>query len=79
MLGDGFIFRVDIRSAARALLLQNGYFHVLDFDANEQKVDLAHDHVLQMVLRLVVFELDVQAIFDAHFHLDAIVDLGKLS
>ena len=31
-----------------------------------------------MVLRLVVLELDVQAVLDAHLHLDRVVRLGLL-
>ena len=35
----------------------------------QQKVDLADDRVLQMVASLVVLELDVEAVLNAHLHL----------
>lgn len=43
---------------------------MLDLDAHQQKVDLAHNHIPQMVLGLVVLKLNVQTVLDAHLHLD---------
>mmetsp|Transcript_20253 Transcript_20253/g.56432 ORF Transcript_20253/g.56432 Transcript_20253/m.56432 type:complete len:285 (+) Transcript_20253:549-1403(+) len=50
--------------------------HVLDLDAHEQEVDLAADHILQMVHASVVLELDVQTILDADLQLDSGIDRG---
>lgn len=36
---------------ACGLPLDDGHLHVLDLDADEEEVDLAHDHVLQVVSR----------------------------
>jgi len=37
-----------------------------------------HIHVyLEVVLGAVVLELDVEAVLDAHLHLDRVVDLGR--
>ena len=63
-------------SAPSRLSLDDRNLHVFDLDAHQQEVDLADDHVLQVVLRLVVFELDVEALLDPHFHLDWVVHLG---
>lgn len=65
---------------------------MLNLDAHEQEVDLAHDNILQVVsatrrrirtgaesseeqisLRLVVLELDVQAVLNSDLHLDRVV------
>ena len=45
------------------------HLHVLELDAHEQEVDLANHGVPQVVAPLVVLELDVQAVLDAHLHL----------
>jgi hypothetical protein len=50
---------------------------MLDLDSNEQEVDLAHDHVFEMVFGLVVLEFNVQAILDADFHLDRVVGIWR--
>lgn len=52
--------------------------HVLDLDAHEQKVNLTQDDVVEMVLGLVVLKLNVQALLDANFHLNTVVDLRFL-
>ena len=57
------------------LALDNRKLHVLNFDAHQQEVNLADDNIVQVVLGLVVLELNVEAILDAHFHFDAVVDL----
>ena len=44
--------------------------------AHQQEEDLAEDDVLEVVLVPVVLELDVQAVLDAHLHLDRLVGLG---
>lgn len=45
----------------------------LDFSSRfRSAAHLADDHVLQMVGRLVVLEFDVEAVFDAHFHLEGV-------
>ena len=81
-----------IRPIPDRLALEDGDFHVLDFDADQQKVDFANNHILQMVSDgdkntnnvmelvglpgLVVFKLNVQTILDAHLHLYAGVIVG---
>ena len=65
---------------------------MFDLDAYQQEVDLADDDVLEVipafalamnratppchVLRLVVLELDMQAVLDTDFHLDRVVAVG---
>jgi len=53
-------------TGGRALAPNDGDLHVFDLYPHEQEEDLAVHHVAQMVPGLVVLELDVQAIFDAH-------------
>ena len=76
-LGDRLRVVVHLRARARGLAADDRELHVLDLDADEQEVDLADDDVVQVVLRLVVLELDVEALLDAHLHLDRVVDLGR--
>ena len=69
-LGDCLRVVVHLRARARGLAADDRELHVLDLDADEQEVDLADDDVVQVVLRLVVLELDVEALLDADLHLD---------
>jgi hypothetical protein len=62
---------VHVRTRPSCLSLDDGELHVLDLDAHQQEVDLANNHVLQMVLGLVVLKLDVQTILNP--------DLGRTS
>lgn len=63
---------------ARRFSLDDDDLHVLDLDADEQKVNLADHHVLEVVLGLLVLKLDVQAVFDTNLHLDHRVRVGRL-
>jgi hypothetical protein len=38
-------------------------------EPHQQEVDLADDGIFEVVLALVVLKLDVQAVLDAHLHL----------
>lgn len=64
---------------------------MLDLDANKQEINLAHNHVFEMVsvrtsehiasssahsLALVVLKFDMQTVFDPDFHLNCIVRVG---
>lgn len=46
--------------------------HVLDLDSDQEEVNFAQNHVLQVVLLLVEFKLDVQAVLNTDLHLDAL-------
>ena len=48
-LSDGLIVMKCIWSGASRFPLDDRHLHVLDLDADKQKVDLPNDHVLQMV------------------------------
>lgn len=50
--------------------------HVLDFDPNQEEVDLAQDDVGEVVASAFVFELDVEAVLNADLHLDRFVHHG---
>ena len=50
---------------------------MLDLEAHKQEVDAADNDVLEVVFALAIFELNVQAIFNADVHLDAAVHLGR--
>ena len=52
---------------------------MLNFDSNEQEENLANDHILEVILGLVVFELNMKAVFNANFHLDWVVDFRLLA
>lgn len=41
----------------------------LPMEPHQQEVDAPHHHVLEVVARLVVLKLDVQAVLYAHLHL----------
>ena len=43
---------------------------MLDFNSDQVEVDLAQDAVLQMELGVVELKFDVEALLDAHLHLD---------
>ena len=75
VLGNRLVLVESLRATPCRLSLDDRDLHVLDLDPHQQEVDLANDHVLQVVLRLVVFELNVQAFLDPHFHLDWVVHL----
>lgn len=51
--------------------------HVFDLQPDQQEVDPPDYDVLQVVLALGVFELDVQAVLNTDVHLDAAVHLGR--
>ncbi len=38
-----------VRAGSGGLPLDDGDFHVLDLDADQQEVDLAHDHIFQVI------------------------------
>jgi hypothetical protein len=48
-LGDGLALVVLIRRSSRRLSPNDGKLHVLDLDADEEKVDLADDDVFQVI------------------------------
>jgi len=48
-LCDGLALVVLVWWRTRRLAADNGQFHVLDLDAHEQKVDLPHNHILEMI------------------------------
>lgn len=57
------------------LATDNTKFHVLDLQTNQQKVDATDNDILQVVLALAVFELNVQTILNTNVHLDDAVGL----
>lgn len=50
--GDGLGFVVLVRSCTCCLAANNGKFHVLDLDADEEEVDLSDDDVFEVVSAL---------------------------
>ena len=48
---------------------------MLDFDPHQQEENLAHHHVLEVIFGLLVLELDVQAVLDAHLQTQSRVAL----
>ena len=76
-LGDGLALVVLVGRGAGGFAADDGELHVLDLDADEEKVDLADNHVLEVVLGLVVLKLNVQTVFDAHLHLDGVVRVRR--
>lgn len=72
-LGDRLALVVLVGWGARGLAPDNGQLHMLDLDTHEQEIDFAHDHVLEVVPRLVVLKLDMQTVLDADLHLDRVV------
>mmetsp|Transcript_18303 Transcript_18303/g.42139 ORF Transcript_18303/g.42139 Transcript_18303/m.42139 type:complete len:201 (+) Transcript_18303:2543-3145(+) len=42
-------------------------------------MDLSQDRVLQVINTPLVFELDVQAVFDSHLHFDGLILRGRLA
>jgi hypothetical protein len=38
-----------VRAGSGGLPLDDGDFHVLDLDADQQEIDLAHDHIFQVI------------------------------
>ena len=60
--------------------VKGNHFHAVKGVAESRSLykHLSDDHVLQMVRRFVVLELDVKAVFDAHLHLQGIQSVGLL-
>ena len=59
-----------ILAVAHNFLLDYAQLHVLDLNAHQVEEDLAQDTVFEVELAKVEFKLDVQALLDAHLHLD---------
>ena len=74
-LGDVVALIEGVGTRAQGLALDDHNLHVLDLETDEQDVNLAHHDVLEIVLRALVLELDVQRVLDADLHLDRIVQL----
>lgn len=55
----------------------DGQLHMLNLEPDQQEIDPAHNHVLEVVLGFGVLELDMKAVFDAHVHLDGTVGLRR--
>mmetsp|Transcript_53545 Transcript_53545/g.138411 ORF Transcript_53545/g.138411 Transcript_53545/m.138411 type:complete len:245 (-) Transcript_53545:301-1035(-) len=77
-LCDCLALVVRICAGTGGLALDDGNLHVLDLYPHQQEEDLAEHHVLQVILRAVVLELDVQAVLNPNLHLDRVVRLWLL-
>ena len=75
VLGNCLVLVEGVRPASCRLSLYDRNLHVLDLDPDQEEIDLADNHVLQVIFGLVVFELDVEALLYPHLHLDWIVHL----
>ena len=62
------------RRAAR-LAPDDAQLHMLDLQPDEQEINAADDHVLEVVPRLAVLEFNVQAVLDTDVHFDDAVGL----
>lgn len=66
-----------IRRYSTCLPPDYAQFHVLDFQPHEQEIDSSNNDVLEMVLALAVFKLNVQTILNPNIHLDDTVCLRR--
>lgn len=48
---------------------------MLDLQPDQQKVDPAYNHILEVIFTLRIFKLDMQTILNTHIHLNTAVDL----
>lgn len=76
ILCNRIVLLIDIRPRTSGLPFDDCNLHVLDFNPHQEEVDLPNDDVLEVVLGLIVLKLDVQAVLNAHLHLDRVVDIG---
>lgn len=77
ILGNRLRLCVCIRPGASALSPANLQLHVLDPDPHQQKIDLTHYNILQMILTLRVLKLDMQTVFNTNLHLDTVIHLRR--
>ena len=75
VLGDRLVLVEGVGSTPRGLPLDYCNLHVFDLDPHQKEIYLAHDHVFQMILGLVILELNVEALLNADLHLDGVVHL----
>ena len=50
---------------------------MLDANSHKQEVDFSDNDILEVVLRLAVLKLDVQAVLYSHLHLQRVVDVRQ--
>jgi len=74
---QGFTLVVLIRRHTARLAPDDTELHMFDLEPDEQEIDAPDNNVLEMVLALAVFELDVQTVFDTNIHLDHAVRLRR--
>lgn len=81
ILADDFRFVSWIRTHSGSFASSEFDLHVLELDADEEEIDAADDHVFEVIPTSFILEFNVQAFFDANFHLDVlcVFDLGDLT
>mmetsp|Transcript_1081 Transcript_1081/g.2535 ORF Transcript_1081/g.2535 Transcript_1081/m.2535 type:complete len:252 (+) Transcript_1081:258-1013(+) len=72
VLGQRLALVVQVGARAGGLPAPYLDLHVLELDAHQQEVYLPHNGVQQAVHPLPVLKLDVEAVLDAHLHLDGV-------
>lgn len=74
IFGNSLIFNVRLGSSSIGFSLDNGDFHLLNFQSDELEVHFTNDAVLQVIGTLVILEFNMKAFFDTDIHLDILVD-----
>lgn len=69
VLHQSFSLSFSGRPSSKCLLPHQGDFHAFDFDFDQVEVHSAHNGVLEVIEGLVILEVNVETVFDAHFHL----------
>ena len=72
-LSQCFALSGGVGALAHCLFPHDAELHELYLDPHQVEAHLAQDAVFQVVALLVELELDVEALLDAHFHLDLLV------